>query len=48
MLSIVGAENPPAHLALGTDALALIREKLDTLSGELTTWEGISASTDIS
>ncbi|AKV04257.1 Short-chain dehydrogenase/reductase SDR [Labilithrix luteola] len=47
MLSILGEENPPAHLVLGTDALALVREKLTSLEKELKTWEALSASTDV-
>lgn len=47
MLAILSSETPPAHLVLGTDALTLVREKLKTLDRELTTWEALSASTDI-
>jgi NAD(P)-dependent dehydrogenase (short-subunit alcohol dehydrogenase family) len=46
MLAILAEERPPAHLVLGTDALALVREKLTSLQRELTTWEALSASTD--
>jgi len=46
MLAVVGDENPPAHLVLGTDALALVREKLTSLQTEITNWEALSASTD--
>jgi len=46
MLAILSEDNPPTHFVLGTDALALVREKLTSLQSELTTWEGLSASTD--
>lgn len=46
MLAIIGSETPPAHLLLGSDALALVREKLATLSEEIDAWEALSRSTD--
>ncbi len=46
ILRIVEAENPPAHLPLGPDALKLIREALAAREAELNQWEAISASTD--
>ena len=46
ILEIVEAENPPAHLPLGPDALKLIREALASREAELNQWEAISSSTD--
>ncbi len=46
ILALVGSENPPVHLLLGTDALNLVRGKLAALSEEIATWENLSRSTD--
>jgi NAD(P)-dependent dehydrogenase (short-subunit alcohol dehydrogenase family) len=46
LLKLVAAENPPAHLFLGTDALQLVAEKLDALKAEIAAWEEVSRSTD--
>lgn len=46
LLKIIDAPNPPAHLLLGTDALQLVRQKLDTLRGEIEAWEDLTRSTD--
>ncbi len=46
ILAAVGAEPPPLHLVLGSDALRRTREKLHALSAELDTWQHLSASTD--
>jgi NAD(P)-dependent dehydrogenase (short-subunit alcohol dehydrogenase family) len=46
LLRIVTAENPPVHLLLGTDALKLVRDKIDALKKEIEDWEEISRSTD--
>ncbi len=46
LLDLVAMENPPLHLVLGSDALQLVRDKLDTLRAELDRWEAISRSTD--
>jgi hypothetical protein len=42
------AENPPIHLLLGSDALNLVREKLDFLKSEFDAWEKLTLSTDVS
>jgi hypothetical protein len=42
----VAAEDPPVHLLLGQDALRLVREKLEALSAEISSWEEVSRSTD--
>jgi short-subunit dehydrogenase len=46
LLALVAQRDPPVHLLLGTDALALVRAKLDTMAAEITRWEGVSTSTD--
>jgi NAD(P)-dependent dehydrogenase (short-subunit alcohol dehydrogenase family) len=46
ILQIVEAENPPAHLPPGPDALKFIREALAAREAELNQWEAISSSTD--
>jgi len=46
MLQVIESEAPPAHLVLGSDALALIRQKLTSLQEELSDWEELTRSTD--
>ncbi|MBN9685487.1 MULTISPECIES: oxidoreductase [unclassified Corallococcus] len=46
LLEVVEAESPPVHLLLGTDALRLVRAKLDRLSEEIAAWEAVTRSTD--
>jgi len=46
MLTAIEAPEPPAHLLLGSDALGLVREKLDALKAELAQWEALTVSTD--
>jgi short-subunit dehydrogenase len=46
LLKLLAMENPPVHLLLGNDALKLVREKLDSLSAEITAWEKVTRSTD--
>jgi NAD(P)-dependent dehydrogenase (short-subunit alcohol dehydrogenase family) len=45
VLALVEAENPPEHLLLGADALALVRDKLKSLSAEIDAWEDLTLST---
>lgn len=45
LLALVEAENPPVHLLLGADALALVRDKLKSLSVEIDAWEDLTLST---
>ncbi|GAA3058568.1 oxidoreductase [Rhizobium viscosum] len=45
VLALVEAENPPVHLLLGADALALVRDKLTSLSSEIDAWEDLTLST---
>jgi NAD(P)-dependent dehydrogenase (short-subunit alcohol dehydrogenase family) len=46
LLKVIEADNPPAHLLLGNDALKLVREKLAVLNDEIAAWETLSSSTD--
>src|SRR3984885_7853186 len=46
LLRLLTMENPPGHLLLGSDALKLVREKIDSLAGEITAWEDLTLSTD--
>lgn len=46
ILQLIDSEKPPAHLLLGSDALALVRAKLAELSTELDAWEAVTLSTD--
>ncbi|MBK5000961.1 oxidoreductase [Pseudomonas sp. S31] len=46
MLAVIASEAPPAQLLLGSDALALVREKLASMAAEIDAWETLSRSTD--
>lgn len=46
MLALVELPAPPAHLLLGSDALALVRDKLKAMADDMTTWETLTRSTD--
>lgn len=46
LLALIEAGEPPAHLLLGTDALALVRAHLNKLEREIDAWEPLSRSTD--
>jgi NAD(P)-dependent dehydrogenase (short-subunit alcohol dehydrogenase family) len=39
IIDVVESPNPPGHLVLGKPGLNMVRQKLDTLQGEITTWE---------
>ena len=47
ILNLVGSDNPPAHLLLGSDALDLVREKLANLRDEIEAWQQVTMSTDV-
>jgi NAD(P)-dependent dehydrogenase (short-subunit alcohol dehydrogenase family) len=47
MLTLIEMEDPPMHLLLGSDALRLVREKLDFLKSEIDAWEKLTLSTDV-
>lgn len=46
MLQVIESDAPPAHLLLGSDALALVREKVGHLLEEIGRWESLTRSTD--
>jgi NAD(P)-dependent dehydrogenase (short-subunit alcohol dehydrogenase family) len=46
MLAMMHADEPPVHLLLGSDALALVRGKLSSTADELARWEHLTVSTD--
>jgi short-subunit dehydrogenase len=46
MLAAIASDAPPTHLLLGSDALALVREKISTLADEIQAWEAVTRSTD--
>lgn len=46
MLKLVAAEHPPLRLALGTDTLQAIADKLAYVKEETATWRELSSSTD--
>lgn len=46
MLELIESQNPPAHLLLGSDALRLVRQKLEALGKEIEQWENLTRSTD--
>jgi len=46
MLQIIASPNPPAHLLLGSDALGLVRDKLQRAAIEIDQWEALTRSTD--
>jgi len=45
VLKLVEAENPPARLYLGGDALKLVEEKIEAMKAEIAAWESLSRST---
>ena len=46
LLKMVAAEQAPRHLLLGSDALKLVRARIDALTAELDQWEMVTQSTD--
>lgn len=46
VLVLVGVDNPPAHLLLGSDAARLVAEKIATLQAEFAAWKDVTLSTD--
>src|SRR5258708_24371461 len=45
ILKVGEAHDPPMHLLLGSDALKLIRDKLNSLGNEIYTWDAVTRST---
>ncbi len=46
ILQIIDSPNPPRHLLLGSDALSLVRDKLQGALAEIEQWEALTRSTD--
>ncbi len=46
MLQIIASPAPPAHLLLGSDAFALVRDRLQQALDEIDQWQALSRSTD--
>jgi NAD(P)-dependent dehydrogenase (short-subunit alcohol dehydrogenase family) len=46
MLQVIASPTPPAHLLLGSDALGLVRDKLNRAASEIDQWEALTRSTD--
>jgi len=46
MLQVIASQAPPAHLLLGSDALGLVRDKLNRALSEIDQWEALTRSTD--
>ena len=46
LLEMVGADRAPLHLVLGSDALQLIRSRIDALGAELDQWAAVSQASD--
>ncbi len=47
MLKLIADDNPPAHLLLGSDALARVSEKIAALQAEIDAWKDVTVSTDV-
>lgn len=46
MLTLIATSAPPAHLLLGSDAVALVRDKLQRTVESIEQWQALSCSTD--
>jgi NAD(P)-dependent dehydrogenase (short-subunit alcohol dehydrogenase family) len=46
MLQVIASPTPPAHLLLGSDALGLVRDKLNRTTREIDQWEALTLTTD--
>jgi len=46
MLQVIDSPTPPSQLLLGSDALHLVRSKLDIMAQRIDQWEALSRSTD--
>ncbi len=46
IIQAVESPHPPMRLALGTDAMSLIQEKLEWVKTDLDAWQQVTVSTD--
>ncbi|KPJ36022.1 short-chain dehydrogenase [Burkholderia multivorans] len=46
ILAVLAAEQPPAHLLLGSDALGLVTQRLSAWQDEVRAWQALTVSTD--
>lgn len=46
LLRIANAEDAPVHLLLGSDALTLVKDKLENFTEEMFAWKDLTCSTD--
>lgn len=46
IIQVVESPHPPIRLALGTDAMSLIQEKLERVKTDLEAWQQVTVSTD--
>ncbi|AJY47371.1 oxidoreductase [Martelella endophytica] len=46
VLTLVASDNPPPQLLLGSDALGLVRQRLEHMTQEIADWETLTRSTD--
>lgn len=46
ILQVIASPSPPDHLLLGSDALGLVRDKLQRMSKEIDQWQDLTCSTD--
>ncbi|VTP62950.1 short chain dehydrogenase [Serratia rubidaea] len=46
ILQLIDSPAPPTALLLGSDAVTLVREKLQRMQAEINAWETVSGSTD--
>jgi NAD(P)-dependent dehydrogenase (short-subunit alcohol dehydrogenase family) len=46
ILKVVESNDPPMHLLLGSDALKLTRDKLNSLGKEIDIWGSVTTSTE--
>lgn len=46
ILQLISSPHPPAHLLLGSDALKLVRDKLEQSARDIAQWETLTRSTD--
>ncbi|MFJ3407395.1 oxidoreductase [Promicromonospora sp. NPDC090134] len=48
IVEVLAAENPPLRLVLGSDAVDMLRTHHESLLADMTTWETLSRSTEVS